>query len=163
MSETARVATGIRRAALVRVALVQYREPMMTTPAARPLGDPAARESGGTESTKVSVAHGWWSVGLALGSAVVFWIVGTLVAITIMAIFGGTLDQDGQSVNAVVGVVIRLLALALAIGAMVLGVTSLVRAATQAGRSGRAAAIALGGIGIALSAVMGWLLLATFL
>jgi hypothetical protein len=114
-------------------------------------------------AARASAKPGWWSVGLALGSAVVFWIVGFMVAMAIMAIFGGMLDPDTQAVGGVAAIVIHVLVIAMVIAAMILGVTSIVRAFTLAGQSHRTTAIVLGGIGIVLSTVMGWVLLAPYI
>jgi hypothetical protein len=91
---------------------------------------------------------------LALGSAMVFWIFALIVVVAVMANFVGMLDVPQEVAGAM-----YLLAIAMAIAAMILGVTSIVRAARQVGQSGRTAAIVLGGIGIVLSALMGWVLL----
>ena len=114
-------------------------------------------------TARVSTKHGWWSVGLALGSAVVFWIVGFIVAMAIMATFGGMLDSDAQAVGGVAAIVIYVLVIAMVIAAMIFGVTSIVRAFTQVGQSGRTTAIVLGGIGIVLSTAMGWVLLVPYI
>ena len=117
-----------------------------------PLPPAGGDESGG--AARVSTKPGWWSVGLALGSAVVFWIFAFIVVVAVMANFVGMRDVPQEVAGA-----IYLLAIAMVIAAMILGVTSIVRAARQVGQSGRTAAIVLGGIGIVLSALMGWVLL----
>ena len=75
----------------------------------------------------------------------------------IMAMFGGMLDVP-QEVAGAVSSGIYLLAIAMVIADLILGVTSIARAAPQGGQSGRRAAMVLGGIGIVLSALMGWVL-----
>jgi hypothetical protein len=114
-------------------------------------------------TAQVPVKHGWWSIGLALGAAVVFWIVGFLVAVTVTAIFGGTRDPDAQAVSSAAAIVILVLVIAMVIAGLILGVTSIARAVTQDGRSGRTRAIVLGGVGIALSTAMGFVLLISYL
>jgi len=89
-----------------------------------------------------------------MGSVVVFGIFALIVVVAVMANFVGMLDVPQEVAGTT-----YLLAIAMAIAAMILGVTSIVRAAGQVGQSGRTAAIVLGGIGIVLSALMGWVLL----
>ncbi|WP_404430023.1 hypothetical protein LG299_10670 [Microbacterium lacus] len=132
---------------------------MSATPEALPDNQPAASETTAGVSTK----HGLWSVALALGAAVVFWVIGFLVAATVTAIFGGMRDPDAQAAAGVASVVVLLLAIALVIAGALLGISSIVRAFTQADRRGRNTAIALGGLGIVLSSAMGWVLLLAIL
>jgi hypothetical protein len=135
---------------------------MSMTPSADPTNERAASEATAFGTARVSAKSGWWSVGLALGSAVVFWIIGSIVAIAMMAIFGG-MGRVPQEVGGAVSIVIHVLVIAMVIAAMIFGVTSIVRAFTQVGDSGRVAAIVLGGIGVVLSTAMGWLLLMPYL
>lgn len=135
---------------------------MTATPSAVPGNEQAASDAPGSGTARVSMKHGWWSVGLALGSAVVFWIVGFIVAVAVMAIFGG-MGKVPEEVGSAVYIVMYVLVIAMVIAAMIFGVTSVVRAFTQVGKSGRATAIVLGGIGIVLSTAMGWVLLMPYI
>ncbi len=132
---------------------------MSATPAALPDNQPSASET----TPGVSTKHGLWSVVLALGAAVVFWVVGFLVAATVTAIFGGMRDPDAQAAAGVASIVVLLLAIAMVIAGALLGISSIVRAFTQGDQRGRGTAIALGGLGIVLSSAMGWVLLLAIL
>ena len=111
-----------------------------------------------TDAARVPTARGKWSVALALGSAVVLWVVGALVAIALTPI-GSMTDPDYIAALGVASIVVVVLAIAMVIAAVVFGVISIVGAWPHRNRPGRRPAIVLGWIGIGLSALMGWVLL----
>jgi hypothetical protein len=114
------------------------------------------------DSAQVSTAGGKWSVALALGSAVVLWPVGLIVAIALMPI-GSMTDPDYRAALGVAAIVAHVLIVAMLIAAVIFGVTSIVRARRQSERPGRTTGIVLGWIGIGLSALMGWVLLTPYI
>ena len=111
---------------------------------------------------RVSTRLGWWSVGLALGSALVFWVIAFFVVGAVAGIFRG-ITSVPPAVASGVYIGISVLVAAMVIAAMILGVISIVRAWRQVGQSGRTAAIVLGCIGIVLGALMGLYLSLPFL
>ena len=153
---------GQPRRVLAGPAHVQYRVAMTTTPSALSGNDDTASEVPGIGTKRVSTRRGWWSVGLALGAAVVLWVVGWVVAIAVMTIFGG-MGRVPEAVGVAFSIGLMGLVIAMLITAMILGVTSIVRAWPQVGQSGRTAAIVLGCIGIVLSALLGWVLLMPYI
>jgi uncharacterized membrane protein len=113
------------------------------------------------EATRASTRRGIWSVVLAIGAGVLLPVL-NFVALIGLTPIGTWSDPDYLTAVAVAQVVNHVIAIAVAITAMVLGLTSIVGALRQHGQPGRAKAIGLGVAGIALSALMCVILVADF-
>lgn len=101
----------------------------------------------------MSAKLGWWSVGLALGAFVLYWVLG----LTLLYFAMETQSWKDPTENAqytAASIVTQVLLGAILVVAFVLGIRSIVRGSRHRGRAGRAAAIVLGSIGAVLSLPM---------
>lgn len=130
----------------------------MTTPSA-PIGnEDTASEVSAVGAVRVSAARGWWSVGLAVGAPLVF----SALAFAVSWFAIGTQSWRDPTENAqftAVFIVLQVLLGATLLVALILGITSIVRASRHSEWTGRATAIVLGSIGTVLSLAMGLYLL----
>jgi hypothetical protein len=135
---------------------------MTATPSALPGNEDSTSEVRGEGTAGVSAARGWWSVGLALGAFVLYWVLG----FTISWIAIGTQSWKDPTENAqyeAAVIVLQVLLGAMLLVALVLGITSIVRASRHRERTGKATAIVLGSIGTVLCIPMGLYLLLPYI
>lgn len=121
-----------------------------------PVEAPAAGEDPAPAAPRVSTRRGWWSVGLPLLSSAVVFIGGLGLFLVLGSIFGSPFDTAFQVASRVALILLVLLVIGMLITAIMLGIGSIGSAWPQRGRPGRATAVVLGCIGIALSLVMIW-------